>query len=86
MSCQFSSCLWCQGLIDLAKEEERINKQVSIKNQQLKKLSDAAAKPDYANKVPADVQESNSAKMTTLTGEIDQLLKALEAVKVMLSE
>lgn len=73
-------------MIDLAKEEERINKQVSIKNQQLKKLSDAAAKPDYANKVPADVQESNSAKMTTLTGEIDQLLKALEAVKVMLSE
>lgn len=73
-------------MIDLGKEEDRINKQVGVKVQQLKKLTDAVAKPDYAQKVPVDVQEQNSMKMTTLTGEIDQLQSALEAVKVMLQE
>lgn len=81
------SSMFCfQGLIDLSKEEERINKQVSFKSQQLKKLQDAAAKPDYSEKVPLEVQEQNTSKMTTLTGEIDQLCKALEAVKLMLTE
>ena len=75
-----------QGLIDLSKEEERIRKQVGTAEQQLKRLKDAMEKADYAEKVPTEVQELNSAKLKTLEGEIEQLGQGLESVKLMLSE
>jgi len=75
-----------QGNIDLSKEEERINKQLSFKSQQITKLNEAMDKPDYEDKVPLEVQEQNSTKLQTLEAEVEQLTKALESVKLMLTD
>jgi valyl-tRNA synthetase len=79
-------CLCIQGTIDLSKEEERINKQLTFKSQQINKLSETMDKPDYEDKVPKEVQEQNEAKLSALEAEVDLLGKALEAVKLMLTD
>jgi valyl-tRNA synthetase len=75
-----------QGLIDLSKEEERIQKKVSLTEQQLSKLREATSKADYAEKVPKEVQDSNSTKLKAWEGEIKELGEAMAAVKLMLTE
>lgn len=43
-------------------------------------------KQDYEQKVPKEVKEKNSEKMTTLQGEVEELAKALDSIKLMLTE
>jgi len=78
--------LLLKGLIDLSKEEERIKKQIDARTVLLKKIVDAAEQPEYSTKVPMEVQEQNNEKAKTLTGEMKELIKAMDAVKIMLSE
>ncbi|ODN06420.1 Valine--tRNA ligase [Orchesella cincta] len=75
-----------KGLIDLSKEEERINKKLAFDEQQITKLKEAMGKADYEEKVPSDVREKNTEKLNGLEGEVEELVKALESVKLMLSE
>lgn len=75
-----------KGLIDLSKEEDRINKKVAFNQQQIGKLKEAMSKTDYEDKVPQEVREKNSEKLTSLEGEVDELAKALANVKIMLKE
>lgn len=75
-----------KGLIDLGKEEARLSKKISFNEQQIGKLREAMSKEDYEEKVPEDVQEKNKEKLKGLEGEMEELAKALEGVKLMITE
>ena len=65
----FYSCIFPfrQGLIDVPKEIAKLEDKKKRLDNTLKKLQDAAAKPDYETKVPANVRESNAQKVRRLT-------------------
>lgn len=47
------------------------------------KLQQAMAAEDYSTKVPAEVQKTNSEKLTQSQGELDRLQSAIETLKLM---
>ncbi|CAG4982778.1 unnamed protein product [Colias eurytheme] len=69
------------GLIDAEKEIQKIVKKEQTLEQTLKKLNQAMAVDDYANKVPADVQTANSEKLKQIKGELEKLNKAMQTLK-----
>ncbi len=75
-----------KGLIDLGKEEARLMKKMGFNEQQISKLKEAMGKEDYVDKVPEDVQEKNKEKLRGLEGDLEELAKALEGVKLMITE
>ncbi|XP_046570599.1 valine--tRNA ligase-like [Haliotis rubra] len=72
--------LMLKGLIDVEKETKKLEGKKETLGKSLKKLEDAAAKPDYSDKVPLDVRNQNTDKMSQLTEEIDKLSKALSTL------
>lgn len=52
-------------------------------SQTISKLQQAMAADDYTTKVPAEVQKSNSEKLTQSQGEIERLQAAMETLKLM---
>ncbi|XP_050307402.1 valine--tRNA ligase [Anthonomus grandis grandis] len=75
--------LLLKGLIEPAKEIQKIQKKVEFLQTTQKKLEQAMAVADYATKVPAEVQLSNSEKLTQTTTELARLDTALKALKLM---
>ncbi|CAK1551322.1 unnamed protein product [Leptosia nina] len=74
--------LYLKCLIDAEKEIVKLEKKKDVLEQALKKLKQSMAVDDYASKVPADVQKSNSEKMTTTLGEILRLHTAIQTLKI----
>ena len=55
-----------QGLIDAAKEIKKLeDKKTRLQNQH-KKLTETAAKPDYETKVPENVRKQNTEKVSLI--------------------
>jgi valyl-tRNA synthetase len=75
------TCL--QGLIDPAKELVKLQKKQDQLEQQVRKLKQAMAAPDYIVKVPEEVRLSNTDKLTQTEGELVRLLSAMNALKTM---
>lgn len=72
-----------QGLIDPAKELLKLQKRQDQLEQQVRKLKQAMAAPDYSVKVPEEVRLSNTDKLTQAEGELVRLLSAMSALRTM---
>jgi valyl-tRNA synthetase len=72
-----------QGLIDPAKELVKLQKKKDQLEQQVSKLKQAMAAPDYRTKVPEEVRLSNTDKLTQTEGELLRLLSAMTALRSM---
>jgi len=72
-----------QGLIDPAKETEKLLKKKEFLLQQMTKLEQVIAAPGYEEKVPKDVQEANSDKLKQSQGEIEIITAALKNLATM---
>lgn len=75
------TCL--QGLIDPAKELVKLQKKQDQLEQQVRKLKQAMAAPDYTIKVPEEVRLFNTDKLTQTEGELVRLLSAMSALRTM---
>ncbi|CAB3227290.1 unnamed protein product [Arctia plantaginis] len=75
--------LLLKGLIDPQKEITKLEKKKENLSQTITKLEQAMAAEDYTNKVPAEVQKTNSEKLTQSQGELDRLQSAIETLKLM---
>ena len=72
-----------QGLIDPAKELVKLQKKQDQLEQQVRKLKQAMAAPDYTVKVPEEVRLSNTDKLTQTEGELVRILSAMIALRTM---
>jgi valyl-tRNA synthetase len=70
-----------QGLIDPAKELEKLQKKQDHLEKQVRKLKVAMAVPEYIAKVPEEVQLSNTEKLTQSEGELVRLLSAMSSLR-----
>jgi valyl-tRNA synthetase len=75
--------LLLQGLIDPAKELLKLQKKQDQLEQQVKKLKQTMAAPDYIVKVPEEVHLYNTDKLTQSEGELVRLLSAMSALRTM---
>ncbi|XP_046370269.2 valine--tRNA ligase-like [Haliotis rufescens] len=72
--------LMLKGLIDVEKETKKLEGKKETLGKSLKKLEDATAKPDYSDKVPQDVRNQNTEKVSQLKQEIEKLSQALSTL------
>ncbi|XP_059352638.1 valine--tRNA ligase-like isoform X2 [Daphnia carinata] len=72
-----------EGLIDVQKEKTRITGLVEKKRQQLVKLQEGMVVPNYTEKVPLSVQETNKEKEGELEAELQQLDAAFATLSTM---
>lgn len=72
-----------EGLIDVQKEKTRITGLVEKKRQQLVKLQEGMVVPNYTEKVPLAVQETNKEKEGELEAELQQLDAAFATLSTM---
>ncbi|XP_067001148.2 valine--tRNA ligase isoform X2 [Anabrus simplex] len=75
--------LLLKGLIEPAKELEKLQKKKEFLTQQLNKLQQLMSSTDYETKVPEEVRQTNAEKLTQTTGELDRLCSAMTALKAM---
>jgi valyl-tRNA synthetase len=75
--------LMLKGLIDPAKEIEKLKQKHEKLQGSLSKLQTAMAVTDYEVKVPEEVRTNNSEKLTQTEGEIEKLVSAIAALKTM---
>ncbi|XP_026281108.1 valine--tRNA ligase isoform X2 [Frankliniella occidentalis] len=75
--------LLLKGLIDPAKEEEKLQKKQDSLSQQVKKLEQSMVAPDYETKVPSEVRAANSEKLAQSKGEIERLAAAMKQLSTM---
>ncbi|XP_052095273.1 valine--tRNA ligase-like [Mytilus californianus] len=66
-----------KGIIDISKEISKLNGKKDTLSGQLQKLKDTTAKEDYTTKVPEDVRQKNSQKMSETEIEIEKLTQAI---------
>ena len=78
-----SAHLFLKGIIDPIKELEKLQKKKDTMNSQLEKLKKSMEIPDYASKVPVDVQTSNKEKLSQMDTEIKRLTEAMSFLKAM---
>ena len=78
-----SAHLYLKGIIDPIKELEKLQKKQDTMKSQLEKLKKSMEIPDYATKVPADVQTSNKEKLSQTDTEIKRLTEAMSFLKAM---
>jgi len=69
-----------KGLIDPAKEIEKLTKKRSALQQTVEKLQKAALVPDYLTKVPEDVRTANKEKLDVSQMEVARLADAMAAL------
>jgi len=69
--------LMLKGLIDPAKEVEKLNKKKAALQQTVEKLQKAMEVADYATKVPEEVRTANTEKLETSRLEIERLCEAV---------
>ena len=67
-----------QGLVDPAKERERLEKRRAQLDATLEKLSAQMALADYETKVPQDVRTANTDKHGQLASEIESIVRGLQ--------
>ncbi|CAH1371750.1 unnamed protein product [Tenebrio molitor] len=79
--CQVNLLL--KGLIEPAKEVAKIQKKLEFLQGTKNKLNQAISAADYTTKVPPEVQQANSEKLTQTTVELERLQAAVEALKSM---
>ena len=78
-----SAHLFLKGIIDPIKELEKSQKKQDTIKSQLQKLKKSMEIPDYATKVPVDVQASNKEKLSQMDTEIKRLTEAMSFLKAM---
>ncbi|XP_013170152.1 PREDICTED: valine--tRNA ligase isoform X1 [Papilio xuthus] len=72
-----------KGLIDPQKEIAKLEKKKESLSQTISKLQQAMAADDYSVKVPAEVQKTNTEKLSQSQGELEKLDKAMATLKLM---
>lgn len=75
--------LLLKGFIDPTKELEKILKKKDQLTDTKSRLEKTMSAADYLVKVPAEVQEQNTVKMSQTNTELDRLEKAIETLKLM---
>lgn len=73
-----------KGIIDIDKEEVKLNKKKESLNQQIESIKKEQAKPNYDTRVPEAVKQKNSEKLVQLANEIlliDDGIKQLQAMR-----
>lgn len=75
--------LLLKGLIQADKELEKLEKKRTQLNQTIDKLNQAINASDYTTKVPTEIQQSNTDKLTESEAEITRINAAIESLKLM---
>lgn len=75
--------LLLKGLIEADKEIAKLEKKKAGLEQTVTKLQQSMAANDYETKVPADVREANTEKLTQSSSEIQRIISAVETLKLM---
>ena len=75
--------LHLKGVINPAKETERLLAKKSKVEGPLNKLTEAIAAKDYEEKVPLDVREANKERLRTMQLELKKIEEAMQAVSLM---
>ncbi|KAJ1525183.1 hypothetical protein ONE63_010015 [Megalurothrips usitatus] len=75
--------LLLKGLIDPVKETEKLQKKQDSLSQQVTKLEQAMSAADYETKVPSEVRQANSEKLSQSKGEIERLTAAMQQLSTM---
>ena len=68
------------GLIDLAKERERVNKEIGRKESEAKGLEARLVNPSFVDRAPREVVEQTRARHHELMAEISKLQETLRAL------
>ncbi len=70
-----------EGLIDTAKEKERLDKEIERLGGLIEKLGQKLANPQFLDKAPAAVIEQEKAKLAKMQGEADKLRENRDSLK-----
>ena len=79
---QVSAHLLLKGLIDPAKEVEKLTKKKAAMQLAVEKLKKAMEIKDYESKVPEDVRKANKEKLETSSLEIERLTEAVKTLEL----
>lgn len=80
-SCQVY--LMLKGVVDPAKEIERMTQKEEKLQSQLSKLKAAMAASDYTTKVPLEVQTANLEKVRQTEGELTRIVESISTLRLM---
>ncbi|KAG8344088.1 hypothetical protein TRVL_05087 [Trypanosoma vivax] len=72
------------GFIDVQKEVEKLENQLAGLQKQIEGLHKKMNVPNYETKVPAEVRETNSEKLFSLSEQEKQLTEGLERMRSLL--
>lgn len=72
-----------EGEVDLKKSIDRIRKQIQAKDKEASRLKTRLASPDFANKAIADVIQESTARLQSLTQELELLASSEQQLKNM---
>ncbi|KAH7984319.1 hypothetical protein HPB52_019183 [Rhipicephalus sanguineus] len=75
--------LMLKGVVDPAKEMERLSQKQEKLETQLSKLKTAMSAADYTTKVPAEVQATNLDKVRQSEGELARIAETIRTLKLM---
>lgn len=75
--------LWLQGLIEPSKELQKLDKKKEGLEQTITRLNQAMSIEDYENKVPVDVQQTNTERLEQAQRELSRVTDAMAALKLM---
>lgn len=75
--------LLLKGLIQADKELQKLEKKRTQLNQTIDKLNQAINASDYTTKVPAEVQQTNTEKLSESEAEISRINAAIDSLKLM---
>lgn len=70
-----------KGLIDSKKEIEKLSKKQEQLIDVIHKIKQTMEIPDYNVKVPLDVQDNNTEKLTNNEGELQRIIDALSVLR-----
>lgn len=75
--------LMLKGLIEIDKELGKMQKKKEQLEGTIQKLEQSMAAADYAVKVPVEIQESNTEKLSQAKSEVERVTSAMETLKLM---
>ncbi|KAK4877421.1 hypothetical protein RN001_009927 [Aquatica leii] len=75
--------LLLKGLIDPSKELAKLQKKLTFLEGTESKLKQTINSSDYSSKVPLDIQQANSEKLSQVSTELERLHNAMAALKIM---
>ncbi len=74
-----------KGIIDIEKEEAKLDKKKTSLLQQIESLQKLMNAPGYETKVPEDVRQRNNEKLSQMSNEVTLIEKGVEQLKLMRS-